>query len=403
MRKLTLGLFCVLISFTGSACGGYSDTDREVVSEKSLREKDTKMGSNKEVSQSAARQKEEVKKGSTKALAGRPKENDKPSDNKQSRVWKRGTFRGLTVGKSTEEDLLRVLGKSNRGDPTSQTLYGITWYLYYTDIPFKGRLNIEVNADTKKIEHISFSPMNNLSVDEAIKHYGENYVVTKYASDVCLEDFYDEAGAPSYESPEGNHSLIEYRSLGIAISSGISMGGQETVTSIDYRYGPFGTEKSQCLGGLSLAVYQLHFLRENGKLVNPKNLGFPVGHSYYNFEMQIKGKDFRIWTTPKKYGQDGKISYYFDTATCRRHGKDKGGKKANSKDPVIPATVYKPRADLDSIEVPIEDLFKDYYPCSQKVEEKMNETELGWQSWYVDHRTNEGMAVWKLVQDDDHQ
>ena len=145
-----------------------------------------------------------------------------------------------------------------------------------------------------------------LSVDEVIRHYGENYVATKYAFDLCLEDLDDEmGGAPWYESPEGDHSFIEYRSLGVSISF-----DHERVESIDYRYGPVGTEKSQCTGFnqvvafsmvAQLSSHQLCSLEKTGKLTEPKDLGFPRGHinSYYTFEMQIKGKDFKIWVTPR--------------------------------------------------------------------------------------------------------
>ena len=244
MRRITLAMLCVLISYTGSACGGYSSADRGVVSKKSIREKGARLVPTKVVSYSEVRQEEEVKKVLAKVREAKPKGNDKSSNNKQSREWKRAVFQGLTVGKSTEEDLLRVLGVSKR-DPMPYTADDTTWYLYYTDTPFKGYLNIEIDAYTKKIEHISISPMGDLSVDEVIKYYGRDYVVTKYASDLCLED--DMGASPSYESPEGNHSLIEYRSLGISISSGLSMGGQEKVTSIDYRDGPFGAEKAPCI------------------------------------------------------------------------------------------------------------------------------------------------------------
>ena len=244
MRRLTLALLCILTSYTGNACGDYSDMDREMVRKNPVQGKGMSLGSTKVVFHLEVRQKEEVKKGSTKALVAKPKGNDKSSNNRQSREWKRAVFRGLTVGKSTEGDLLRVLGTNTIKSPPS-TLYGITWYLYNTDTPFKGRLHIEVNAGTKKIEHISFSPMVDLSVDEVIKHYGENYVITKYAPDLCLED--DMEGIPSYESPEGNDSVIEYRSLGISISSGLSIDGQEKVTSINYQEGPSGTEKSRCI------------------------------------------------------------------------------------------------------------------------------------------------------------
>lgn len=134
-----------------------------------------------------------------------------------------------------------------------------------------------------------------------------------------------------------------------------------------------------------IATHQLLYLEEDEKLADPKDLGLP-NYAEYFFEMQVKGKDFRIWATPRKYGWTGKVSYYFDTATCRIHGKDKKGGKANSKDPVIPSTEYYPR----DVHGSIDDVFKKYYSCSQ--EKKMDNTELGWQSWHFDNKTG-----WKLV------
>ena len=111
--------------------------------------------------------------------------------------------------------------------------------------------------------------------------------------------------------------------------------------------------------------------------------------------------------TPKRYERYRKVSYYFDTATCRIHGKDKKGEKANSSDPVIlPSCCYEDPKRYSEASTccfnfitRVWNSFKKYYPCSQKVEGEMGENEPGWQSWYVGDWFTYGETEWKLVQD----
>ncbi|HET9712153.1 MAG TPA: hypothetical protein VFP64_09745 [Pyrinomonadaceae bacterium] len=78
-----------------------------------------------------------------------------------------------------------------------------------------------------------------LTKEEAIKHFGPNYIVTRYDFDSCLGD---EESAPVFESPSGTVVFVEYRQRGIAIA----VNGQGNVDDIRYVSEPIGAESSKC-------------------------------------------------------------------------------------------------------------------------------------------------------------
>lgn len=88
-----------------------------------------------------------------------------------------------------------------------------------------------------------------------------------------------------------------------------------------------------------LAGQQFVSLNETGKLQDAEKIVYPKDTKNYNFEMQNKGKHFRIWATPNNYGKTGIISYYFDSTTGNIYGTDKKGKKANRNDPIIESEI----------------------------------------------------------------
>ncbi len=163
-----------------------------------------------------------------------------PSQDKAE--WRAATYKGLTIGISTSADMLRVLGKPHwSGSPQGQTEDNPNpevWNDYKIGGKLSGKLTVVVDKSSGTINSIDLYP-ENLSKEEAIKHFGENYIITRYAFDECLGD---EESSPVYESPDGPLISIEYRERGIALS----VDEQSTVTRISYVKEPLGTTESKC-------------------------------------------------------------------------------------------------------------------------------------------------------------
>lgn len=156
------------------------------------------------------------------------------------RLWHPATFRGLSVGKSKRADMLRVLGqpKWSRTTPGDAEEHGTTWNNYERVGDFSGPTNVASDSVTGIIKRIDFYPQK-LSKEEAIKHFGRNYVLTRYAFDPCPAGEDEES---IYESPNGPLVSVEYRARGIAIS----VGYKDMVTKISYVSGPIGSAKARC-------------------------------------------------------------------------------------------------------------------------------------------------------------
>ena len=152
------------------------------------------------------------------------------------RQWQAATYRGLTMGKSTRADMLRLLGQPVETKPykdgkESGTLYGYT----AEDIP--GELVVTVQSRTNIILNVEINPQN-LSKEEAIRRFGEDYEVTRYDFDLCLGDG---ESAPLYESGTGNLAYIEYRSRGIALLPN----AENKIDEIKYVSEPLGASSSK--------------------------------------------------------------------------------------------------------------------------------------------------------------
>ena len=136
----------------------------------------------------------------------------------KNRGWRAATYRGLTIGKSTRADMLRVLGKPHSSGPSSdqEPPYPIIWNDYGTiEGDLSGRLAVEIDSRNNRIIGISISP-NNMPKEEAIRYFGKDYVAMDY--EFCRGIPMDATVGPVYENPKsGNISYIEYRSRGIAI------------------------------------------------------------------------------------------------------------------------------------------------------------------------------------------
>lgn len=156
------------------------------------------------------------------------------------RRWRPATFRGITVGKSKRVDMLRALGepKWSRTTPGEGDEHGIVWNNYERVGEFPGPTNVAADSVTGIITRIDFYPAR-LSKDEAIKHFGRKYMITRYAFDPCPGD---EEAEPIYESPNGPLTSVEYRARGIAVS----IGYKDMVIKISYVSEPIGSVKSRC-------------------------------------------------------------------------------------------------------------------------------------------------------------
>ncbi len=162
------------------------------------------------------------------------------------REWHAGTYLGLTAGKSLRADVLRVLGQPKRVDtlaaetpeePNPEVLY-VYERRYDPDGDFAAEVTVVIDARTEVLQAIELYP-ESLSRKKAVKHFGPDYIVTRYDFDECLGD---EESAPMYESRTGSLLEVEYRYRGIAIS----VNDKGNVNTIRYVSRPIGTSTSRC-------------------------------------------------------------------------------------------------------------------------------------------------------------
>src|SRR5712671_4577372 len=163
-----------------------------------------------------------------------------PSVRQVDRRWRPAVFRKITVGKSKRSDMLRVLGepKWSRTTPGEGEEHGTTWNHYERMGEFPGPLNVATDSTTGIVTRIDFYPQK-LSKEQAIKHFGPGFIITRYAFDPCPVREDEES---IYESPNGPLGSVEYRARGIAIA----VGYKEIVTKISYVSGPIGSTKPRC-------------------------------------------------------------------------------------------------------------------------------------------------------------
>lgn len=160
---------------------------------------------------------------------------------KRNQKWRPGNYRGLVVGRSTQGDMFRLLGKPERveGFGNRKDINQEIWYTYQIQTAPSGVLTVAVNKRTRTIIQLFLSP-DNLSKDEAIRIFGNEYITTRY--DFC-PGFEDKDVAPIYESPQGEAVYIEYRPRGIALS----INYRDQVDNILFVSKPIGlTSQRQC-------------------------------------------------------------------------------------------------------------------------------------------------------------
>ncbi len=138
-----------------------------------------------------------------------------------SKTWQAATYKGLTVGQSTREDMLRILGEPIRSFVWESYLYldenhPEAWVNYsFGGIgELSGQFSIDIENRTGKIMEMTLYP-DKLSKEEAIHYFGDDYIITTYAFCPDDKEGYFSESRPIYEAKEGN-AIVEYRSRGIA-------------------------------------------------------------------------------------------------------------------------------------------------------------------------------------------
>jgi hypothetical protein len=161
-----------------------------------------------------------------------------PQDKQEERQWKAGTYRGITVDKTTAVELLQKWGKPREtGNWEWDNPKNPKYLLHHYDAQEApiGAIMVEVETKTGKVRSIEATP-DELSLSKAIELFGKDYIETRYKDCKCGVGY----DSPMFESPGGNHIYVEYRSRGIAMSV---YGGQ--VTSIQFIDEPIGLKSSK--------------------------------------------------------------------------------------------------------------------------------------------------------------
>ena len=156
----------------------------------------------------------------------------------KNRTWQRATYRGLTMGKSKMADMLRIFGKPTRVERFDEDKSNPeVWYHYDGVWEFPGTLRFIVDQ-SRIIRRVDLLPTQ-LTKEDAIKHFGPDYIETRYDFDSCLGN---EEAAPLFESPTGAVINIEYRQRGVAFA----LNAYGNIDTISFVSGPVGAESSKC-------------------------------------------------------------------------------------------------------------------------------------------------------------
>lgn len=155
--------------------------------------------------------------------------------------WQAATYKGLVMGESSREDMLRVLGPPAELTPAEGRTQ---WYSYqevseFTSEPKTGELTAVVNQRSGKVVAMHLGTKD-FTVEEAIKRFGSDYIKTGYDFDECVADPKEDA---LYETPNGFFRYIEYRERGIAL---LLDKREEKVVQIEFISQPIGTPKPRC-------------------------------------------------------------------------------------------------------------------------------------------------------------
>lgn len=151
--------------------------------------------------------------------------------------FKPAEYKGLWMGVSSKEDVLRVFGRPvAEGKGEDGFLY-----LTYRDIGIvKGPVDVVVEPRSDIVHFIVVHP-DNTTVEAIMQKLGPGAVETKWSWATCEEDEFVGFG-PAYIDPAGEHIGIEYRHLGIYIVP-LEDG---KVHSIRYSSSPAGLDADPC-------------------------------------------------------------------------------------------------------------------------------------------------------------
>lgn len=149
-------------------------------------------------------------------------------------AWLPATYHDLTVGVSSKDDVLRVLGKPKAIGREQDT--GLPTMTYVVSDPVPGTLTVYVQKGV--LDGMTLSLKKRLPKSEIIRLFGPDYIAVQYDTDDCLGEG---GAAPIYESPNGPIKHFEYRDKGI----GVIIHDGEAV-AIAFVSKPFGPAHSIC-------------------------------------------------------------------------------------------------------------------------------------------------------------
>lgn len=151
--------------------------------------------------------------------------------------FKPAEYRGLRMGVSRKEDVLRVFGKPvAEGKGEDGFLY-----LQYKDIGVvKGRVDVVVDPKSGIVHGIDVHP-ENTTLEAILQELGPGAVETRWSWATCDEHEFLGFG-PAYIDPAGEHVGIEYRHRGIYIRP--FENGR--VQYLSYSSGPAGLDSDPC-------------------------------------------------------------------------------------------------------------------------------------------------------------
>lgn len=151
--------------------------------------------------------------------------------------FKPAEYRGLRMGVSRKEDVLRVFGRPVAEGKGEDGFH----YLTYRDIGIvKGPVDVVVEPKSDIVHFIAVYP-ENTTVQAIIQELGPGAVETRWSWATCEEDMFVGFG-PAYLDTAGDHVGTEYRHLGIYIVP-LEDG---KVRSIRYSSSPAGLDADPC-------------------------------------------------------------------------------------------------------------------------------------------------------------
>ena len=157
--------------------------------------------------------------------------------------WKPATFKGLTIGVNTRQELQKLLGAPlSTYDPIDlpkQSLVTDINEEFYYSGEIRGKLVASSSKKSGVLSGISIYP-EDLSLEQLIRLYGKDYVVTRYNFVECPND---QGSSLIKEDPKGGVEYIEYRSKGLVID--VDYTGKK-VNSLEFVSGAIGVTNYRC-------------------------------------------------------------------------------------------------------------------------------------------------------------